>query len=354
MLNVSGGYLGSTSMEVTVSRGMSASVDFALTPVGMISGIVFSDTNSNETKDASETGLAGITISITGTELTTMTGNDGMYTIPNVPVGDYMITVTAPDTHFAEMTSMPVTVIQGDTAEVNFALEPKGVSNTATISGTVFDDLNGNGIQDDGEDGFGVYSMMAVTNMVTGDVQNTNTDENGMYSFTVRAGDPHLIQTTFFPTGITVSDPNSSWFMRNVTVEAGMDYDFDVGFHTVVEGEFTTLDLTIFLDANRNGMMDEDESGISGIRLNTYTYTIGAEDIITNAEGKVLKTDLVPADWAVQWGHYGIPAGYGVTGLNYERSDSTVGKMYASDTLVVDDPEKNSTHTMTIGLVPTS
>ena len=348
ILDVSDGYLGSTSMEVTVSQGMSASVDFELTPVGMVSGMVFSDTNSNGVKDDLETGLANVTISITDS-LTAVTGNDGTYTISNVPVGDQVVTVTAPDTHFVEdMATVSVTVTRGSTETANFALVPKTVANTATISGVIFNDVNGDGMQDTNEGGYGIYSEMILTNITSGEVVKQDTDANGMYSFDVLAGNTYTIQTSFFPAGITVNDPDSSWYRENIIPTAGQTVTFDVGFHTVMEGEHSMLDLTVFIDANRNGVMDEGETG-QPLLFTVYTYTIGPANVTTDAQGKLL-LKLVPADWAIT----GLPVGYAPTLYSYERDDSTEGKNYLSNVLVADDPEPGSTHTMIIGLVPTS
>ena len=347
-LDVSDGYLGSTSMQVSVSQGMSATVGFTLTPVGMVSGMVFSDTNGNGDKDALETGLASITVSITDTDFTAVTDNDGMYTINNVPVGDYVVTVTSTDTHFAEMTTVSISVTHGGTETVNFALVPRTEDNTATISGVIFNDVNGNGMQDGDEGGYGEYSEMILTNTTSSEVVKQDTDANGMYSFDVLADNTYTIQTSFFPAGVTVLDPASSWYRENVTPTAGQNVTFDVGFHTVIEGEYSMLDLTVFIDTNSNGVMDEGETGLPLVFI-VYTYTIGPENVTTDAQGKLLHK-LVPADWAIT----GLPAGYAPTVYSYERSDDTEGKNYDSAILVADDPEKNSTHTMIIGLVPTS
>ena len=201
---------------------------------------------------------------------------------------------------------------------------------------------------DGGEGGYGEYSEMILTNITSSEVVKQDTDANGMYSFDVLAGNTYTIQTSFFPAGVTVRDPASSWYRENVTPTAGQNVTFDVGFHTVIEGEYSMLDLTVFIDTNRNGVMDEGETGLPLV-FTVYTYTIGPENVTTDAQGKLLHK-LVPADWAIT----GLPAGYAPTVYSYERSDDTEGKNYDSAILVADDPEKNSTHTMIIGLVPTS
>ena len=231
-----------------------------------------------------------------------------------------------------------------DGSSVTIAQDP---ANTATVTGTVFTDTNGNGVLDAGESGYAGYTMIAI-DTVTDQTIMMDTAADGTYAFdSLNADTRILIQTGFFPAGHTVVDVASSWFTY-VELAAGSTETFDVGFYPVPASEMTTLNLTVYHDENRNGMMDADESGIGGVDLVVYTYTIGPEVVRTDANGQVIKTDLVPADWAVTT----IPTGYLPTAYSYERDDSTAGKVYDPATLVADDPAEGSTHTMMIGLLP--
>ena len=108
------------------------------------------------------------------------------------------------------------------------------------------------------------------------------------------------------------------------------------------------LNLTAYHDEGRNGVMDGGEPGIAGAMLTVYTYTIGPEIVTTDANGQVIKTDLVPADWAITT----IPDGYLPTAYSYERSDDPAGKVYDPAVLVADDQAPGSVHAMVIGVVP--
>ena len=211
----------------------------------------------------------------------------------------------------------------------------------ATITGTVFSDVNSNGMQDAGEPGISNHMMLAI-NYETQAIYEAHTDPNGMYTFGIMPGMTTLVQTHYYPNGHILSTDN--WYNYVMPADASIT-QFDIGFHPVQEDEFTTLDLTVFLDENFNGMMDANESGIEGLVLTAYTYTIGPATIVTDSNGMV-STNLVPADWAIN----DLPAGYLPTVIEYMRSDSTVGKMYDPSLLLVDDPEPGSSHTMTIGL----
>lgn len=218
----------------------------------------------------------------------------------------------------------------------------------AAVSGTVFSDTNGNGVQDAGEEGIAGHTMHAI-DLVTGDAVSADTAGDGTYTFdNVRpAPDTTLVHAGFFPPGHTVTDAGSSWFSY-VSPSRSHTETFDVGFYPVPADERVTLDLTIFLDGNRNGTRDAGEEGIGGLSFTVRTYTTGPETVTTGADGMVAKTDLVPADWAVT----DLPWDYLVTAYSYGRSDPTEGKMYDSTLLLADEPEPGSVHIMVIGMVP--
>ena len=256
--------------------------------------------------------------------------------------GTVLFTIVFSDT--AGNAGMPVTATtDGSQVVVRDALMG------ASITGTVFTDLDGNGVRDGSEPGYPGYAMYALDLQDAAVVLTAVTDQDGSYAFeNVRpAPDVMLVQTGFFPPGHTVSDVASSWFSY-VSPAGGQTETFDVGFYPVPEDERTTLNLTMFLDENRNGMMDAGEGRVAGVSFVVYTYTIGPEIVTTGADGTVTKTDLVPADWAIT----DLPGDYLVTVYDYQRDDSMAGKNYDSTLLLADEPEPGSVHTMVIGLVP--
>ncbi len=220
------------------------------------------------------------------------------------------------------------------------------VSAHAKVTGTVFFDADGDGIQDPGEKGVEGYTMHAI-DLVTGQARSADTAAGGTYAFErVRAGETTLIQTCFFPPGHTVAGAGSSWFSY-ASPAGGQTATFDVGFYPVPEDRRVTLDLTAFLDENRNGVMDAGEVGVGGLNLTVYTYAVGSATVTTDASGTVTRADLLPVDWAVT----GMPGEYLVTAYRYERSDDTAGKFYDPTFLLADEPEPGSVHTIGIGLV---
>ncbi len=125
---------------------------------GSISGTKFEDKDgSNLTTDDRTAGFAGFTIFVDvdgdGTnnqpEFSTVTGTGGVYSIPNVPAGSYTVyEVTQSGYTPVGPTSVPhvVVSVNADTSGVDFA----NFENIA-ISGVKFEDHNGNGVQDTGD-----------------------------------------------------------------------------------------------------------------------------------------------------------------------------------------------------------
>ncbi|MCS7038891.1 MAG: SdrD B-like domain-containing protein, partial [Anaerolineae bacterium] len=114
---------------------------------GVINGIVFFDANANGVRDGAENGMPGVSlylISAAGHTVTTSTAGDGSYRFEGLAAGEYTLGQTVL-TGFVPTTavSRPVAVGEGVVVMVDF-----GQVIPRTLSGTVYDDLNGNGQQD--------------------------------------------------------------------------------------------------------------------------------------------------------------------------------------------------------------
>ena len=193
------------SRTVSVPAGGSATASFGDQQQGTVSGTVFSDLNGNGTQDAGESGIGGVTVTLDGTTTTTTSGG-GSYSFSGVAAGSHTVVETDP-AGFVSTTpnSRTVSVPANGAASANFGDQQQG-----TISGTVFNDLNGNGTQDEGESGIGGVA-------ITRDgVITTTTSGGGAYSFSgVAAGSHTVVETD--PAGFVSTTPNS----HTVSVAAG-------------------------------------------------------------------------------------------------------------------------------------
>ncbi|MGH9244209.1 MAG: S8 family serine peptidase [Acidimicrobiales bacterium] len=100
---------GSDTQSAEITEGATTTLDFTLDPAaaGSVSGTV---------TDPAGNGVAGATVTIEGTPLTTTTDADGNYAFASVPQGDYTLTVSAGGC-FAD-TSVDITVAGDEVVDV--------------------------------------------------------------------------------------------------------------------------------------------------------------------------------------------------------------------------------------------
>ena len=141
-----------TPADISAQSGNNqANVDLGLFQQFSITGQVFLDSNANGVLDSGETGIQGVTVFLDTNgngvpdsgEPTTVTDSNGDYTFANLSPGDYKVReVLQPG--FELTTSTPADIIgqSGLNQTVNF-----GNFEVITISGEVFNDINGNGVE---------------------------------------------------------------------------------------------------------------------------------------------------------------------------------------------------------------
>ena len=175
-------------------------------PTSVLCGTVFNDANGNSIIDTTETGLGGIYLFIygAGTQQTafsdSVTGNfsfnltAGTYTVQLCSSGSLLqnsiITVPAPLPTVPpnNCASYNVTIGANDTiCGLNFGV----FTNASTVSGTLFYDINNNGILDGSETGL-PYQILQIG------AYTAYTDANGFYSISLPIGNYTISYT---PTG---------------------------------------------------------------------------------------------------------------------------------------------------------
>ena len=175
-------------------------------PTSVLCGTVFNDANGNSIIDTTETGLGGIYLFIygAGTQQTafsdSVTGNfsfnlpAGTYTVQLCSSGSLLqnsiITVPAPLPTVPpnNCASYNVTIGANDTiCGLNFGV----FTNASTVSGTLFYDINNNGILDGSETGL-PYQIVQIG------AYTAYTDANGFYSISLPIGNYTISYT---PTG---------------------------------------------------------------------------------------------------------------------------------------------------------
>ena len=217
---------------------------------------------------------------------------------------------------------------------------------TATITGTIFSDLNINGIHDAGESGIPGYRMLAIDLTMPDIVLETVTDAAGTYTFSVPTPSPAiLVQTTYFPFDHTITTGPFYAYVQPET--GGQTITFDAGFSRVSPSEYVTLDVRVYRDENANGQRDSAETAVvQGATINVHTYTTNQlQDISTGSDGTASKTDIIAADFLAQ---VVVPEGYVSATSPVDPASGVAGA------LTVVGPTPGTTIPMEIGLVPIS
>ncbi len=274
-------------------------------PLGSIGDTVFCDVNGNGQADEGE-GIEGVGVSLTPADgslppALDVTGANGDYLFDSLPAGSYTVAVD-PSTLPAECsvptidTSEPDAPADGSSVvelppgaqipNADFGFGPSGPTERPALGDRVFEDLNENGLQDEGEPGVaGVRVNLLLDSNGDGEpdrkLDDTTTDGNGLYRFpnldpartyilgfvppsgrvftAPNAGDDQAIDsdadpTTGYSPAVSLADG-----LPNNTVDAGL-LPRPPGLAAL--GDF------VFRDLNGNGLQDEGEPGVPGVRVN--------------------------------------------------------------------------------------
>jgi uncharacterized repeat protein (TIGR03803 family) len=247
----------------------------------LVKGKVFEDLNGNCQQDTGEKGLANITIKANNLE--TSTNAQGEYTI-SLPAGNYTISQTLsanhpdiyelnlgcpnnPNTYSIDFQGV------GNTREnINFANQVKYYNR---ISGKLFEDKNGNCVQDAGELGLANTTIQVKESNIT-----AITNQNGEYNLKLKLGNYAIFPQTnrFLNTEVAevvINCPNTGEQLVNFPthneVKTGIDFGLQFKSFDEIKGK-------IFEDKNGNCVQDTDERSLTNIvveikSLNLQTFT---------------------------------------------------------------------------------
>ncbi len=194
---------------------------------GSIQGVVFNDANLNGTQDSGEVPLANRFVFLDtnkdgiwqASEPIVITDANGHYNFPGLVAGSYTVsTYLPPGTQ--QTTNAGKGIAISLAAGQNQVLNIGEAAKLGAISGTIFKDVNGNGIQDNGETGISGVTVYLDQNgngkLDTGELK-TLTNSSGFYSFTNLPAGNYKV-TEILSTGF-VSTPAGGFI--NVTLAPG-------------------------------------------------------------------------------------------------------------------------------------
>ncbi|MEZ5056609.1 MAG: SdrD B-like domain-containing protein [Saprospiraceae bacterium] len=288
-----------------------------------LGNFVWEDLNGNGLQDGGEPGVGNITVTLDGTtgngtivNRTTTTNASGIYFFDGLVPGSYKVTFDLPtgysftysdegaddtiDSDADQANGMTINEII--TSGENYPDFDAGIINTANtkIGDFVWEDVNGNGIQDAGEPG-----LEDVTVQLTGNTGNgtpvdltTTTDGSGMYMFgNLFPGTYKLTFTTLTGYSFTYrnqgsddsidSDANRSTGMTINEVLVSGEYNDTYDASVSSTHANTKIGDFVWEDVNGNGIQDAGEPGLEDItvQLTGNTGNGTPVDLTTTTDG---------------------------------------------------------------------
>ncbi|WP_298418053.1 SdrD B-like domain-containing protein [uncultured Kordia sp.] len=288
-----------TSSTITDVTGINFGINEVQIIDYTISGTVFDDNNENGVQDAGDGVLDGINVTlyadnnadgvldVADTTLTsTTTAVDGTYSFTNITTANVLAVVTTPGnttTFTYVLTTSNTQAAASTTADVtglDFGINEVKVINY-DISGTVFDDNDGDGIKGVGEGSVGpvTVTLYADNNnngiVDAGDtvIETTVTNSmSGNYNFINVVVENTIVSVTV-PTDTaaftyTLTTPGSQDTTSVLTDVTGVDFGIDR-----VQVINYNISGTVFDDDNENGTLDSAENFLRGVTVTLYADT---------------------------------------------------------------------------------
>jgi hypothetical protein len=193
-----------------------------------VEGYVYVDENGNGTRDQGEQGVANAVVKIG--EAVVRTGDAGFYRSPALEAGEFTVSLQSLPTGFTaiEEKSYSLGLKTGSIARVNIPVTQRGL-----IRGSVYEDLNENGIVDPGE--LGLQNIRVELSGADNFVEESITNMAGQFSFNVPEGDYKLkVDSETLPRLYQFTTEGELAFSVNI----GEIQEFDFGAREVLEFRF--------------------------------------------------------------------------------------------------------------------
>ncbi|KAL7467650.1 hypothetical protein ACHAXS_007895 [Conticribra weissflogii] len=314
------------------------SFDAGIYQTASVGDFIWEDQSPDGLQGGGEVGFTGLVtiklIDSTGTTVQTTTTTNGSYKFDGVTPGDYELEFILPEGKgFSKMHASggdsnkdsnidpetnraQVTLISG---EFNDSVDG-GVTTLGSVSPSpVFDDLNANGIQDDGEPGLPGITVI-LRNAYGDPVKETQTDSDGLYSFDlIEPGyyyvevqtEPEYLYTDIVDGGNQMTPANNTGFGESPTVEFVPGTIVDEWIAAVYQP--VSIGNRVWNDLDGDGLQDASEPGmpdVTAILVNASGNKL--MEMNTDEDGYYLFDGLKPGSYAVK---FNIPEEYIFTPL---------------------------------------
>ncbi len=299
--------------------------DFGFIEKAIIEGHVFHDEDSSTLRDPWEAGLPEVSVRIFGADyrgnsvdITVDSGPDGSY-ILLAPLGSYTLTYDPADPDLPPglvVATTPMAYSLEVTPGVELANFDFGRDHNGILGGRVFNDDNGNGTQNRGEDGIPNVTIQLLAANGSTLITTTTTDNLGDYRFSGMPDGPYTIAVHHDSLPIDydhtpTADPDAVKDGRSQPTAVGATPNLSQIFGYRHLAATHTLSGTLFDDNGSgggvfsNGVREGSEPGMAGVnlRLDIDTDNNGSADeyrVLTTEAGGIFITEGVPTGAAVE------------------------------------------------------
>ncbi|MFZ1073947.1 MAG: DUF2341 domain-containing protein, partial [Verrucomicrobiia bacterium] len=295
----------------------SSSTIGVITAAGQIAGYVYNDINHSGVFTAGDTPLAGVTVELytdpTGTgmpgtllQITTTPGS-GYYQFPNLNTGHYVVVATdlpgyTSSAPLNNRLAINLTTLTTSANNDFFQYQPSP-NLYSTISGTVWNDINGNGTNDAGETGVTGVELDLVQDVNTNGladpgepvVASVTTDTNGNYSFVDVTPGNYVIRETdpygYYSTGSS-QHTNYTQIALSVSATTSTNNNFFIRLSPVANNDTGATLENSPLNVSAPGVLGNDTEPY-GLTMTVVSYTQPANGGVTvSANGAYTYTPL--------------------------------------------------------------
>ncbi len=301
---------GSAVQNVTLSNAAVVS-DIGLAPSATLEFSAYFDSNADGKRGEHERNLANITVEALYNDqvmarattnkkgVATLTAAPGEQTLRYVLPEGYGFTVLSPNARQATET---VTLSVDGPAQASVAARPVG-----SFSGMAFEDMNNNGLMDEGEPGASGVTVHLIGQR-TKTERTITTDETGLYFFDFLPDDRYTV-TAELPEGMLYARYSTKGGdKRSIFTGSTREREFTVKGTAIVTNKNIgvvqkgVISGTAFFDLNYNGLWDADEPGYAGVTVEAIKISTSDSmgKVVTDKNGAFRLENLRGGDYRLR------------------------------------------------------
>ncbi len=254
--------------NITLNKNIQ-NLDIGLYRYAKVSGYYFEDVNNNGLNDDNKP-LANKEVTLKGTtDIKTTTDQNGYYSFENINPGKYTIEFTKDtDQYYSDKVSIDdkgkidINLLSNENLENQNA----AVYKLGSISGNIYEDVNGDKLDNDNKDLSNLKVSLYDTN--NNEIKTTSTDQSGNYNFTDVIPGTYEIRIENTMVSVIGGD---SLLTKNNTIE-NVNLKSEEVLKDLNAGYFNygTLKVRVFLDSNKNNIYDNNEQLLNTLIAKLY------------------------------------------------------------------------------------